>query len=311
MNMNLTPIPVPLRLEETGTIRVGKTRVTLDTVISAYKQGDLADEIVDSYPTVTLPEVYAVITYYLQNTEKVEAYLQRREEEATLLRQKIEAELGSQEGLRERLMARYRQKQAAMASNTAVEIVPYQAEWGREFAAIGQALRGALGDLALRIDHIGSTAVPGLAAKDIIDIQITVASLHPVEPFDAALAMIGFSRRPDVTGDHRPPGDTTSPDSDWAKYLGKPPDGQRLTNVHVRVAGAANQRYALLFRDYLRAHPRSAAAYAETKRRLAHYLPDNRHAYVTIKDPVCDLIIAAAEAWATTTNWQPGPSDIP
>lgn len=193
----------------------------------------------------------------------------------------------------------------------AVEIVPYQVEWGQEFAAIGQALRGALGDLALRIDHIGSTSVPGLAAKDIIDIQITVASLLPVEPLDEALAAIGFSRRLDVTGDHRPPGDTASPDSDWSKYLCKPPEGHRLTNVHVRVKRAANQRYALLFRDYLRAHPGSAAAYAETKRRLAHYLPDNRQAYVTIKDPVCDLIIAAAEAWATITNWQPGPSDIP
>ncbi len=196
-------------------------------------------------------------------------------------------------------------------NTTTVEIVPYQEGWGQEFAAIGQALREGLGDLALRIDHIGSTSVPGLAAKDIIDIQITVASLHPVEPLDEALATIGFTRRLDVTGDHRPPGDTTSPDSDWSKYLGKPPEGHRLTNVHVRVAGAANQRYALLFRDYLRTHPGSAAAYAETKRRLAHYLPDNRQAYVTIKDPVCDLIIAAAEAWAAVTHWQPGPSDIP
>jgi GrpB-like predicted nucleotidyltransferase (UPF0157 family) len=196
-------------------------------------------------------------------------------------------------------------------NTTTVEIVPYQEGWGQEFAAIGQVLRRVLGKLALRIDHIGSTSVPGLAAKDIIDIQITVASLLPVEPLDAALATIGFTRRLDVTDDHRPPGDATSPDSDWAKYLCKPPKGHRLTNVHVRGAGAANQRYALLFRDYLRAHPGSAAAYAETKRRLAHYLPDNRHAYVTIKDPVCDLIVAAAEAWATTTNWQPGPSDIP
>jgi GrpB-like predicted nucleotidyltransferase (UPF0157 family) len=191
-----------------------------------------------------------------------------------------------------------------------VEIVPYREEWMQEFVVIGRALRGALGDRALRIDHIGSTAVPGLAAKDIIDIQVTVASLLPVEPLDAALATIGFTRRLDITSDHRPPGDTTSPDEAWAKYLCKPPDGHRLTNVHIRVQGAANQRYALLFRDYLRANPGSAAAYAETKRRLAHYLTDNRTAYVTIKDPVCDLIAIAAEAWAEATNWQPGPNDI-
>ena len=191
-----------------------------------------------------------------------------------------------------------------------VEIVPYQEGWPQEFVAIGQALRRALGDLALRIDHIGSTSVPGLAAKDIIDIQITVASLLPAEPLDAALATIGFTRRVEVTSDHRPPGDTASPESDWAKYLCKPPDGHRLTNVHVRVEGAANQRYALLFRDYLRAHPGSAAAYAETKRRLAYYLADNRTAYVTIKDPVCDLIAIAAEAWAAATGWRPGMSDV-
>ncbi|MBP8002566.1 MAG: GrpB family protein [Chloroflexi bacterium] len=279
--------------------------------MSAYKQGQTADEIVDDFPTVTLPEVYGVIAYYLQNIEKVEAYLQRREEEAALLREKIEARQGSQEGLRERLLARHRQKQTAIANSTTVEIVPYQESWPQEFVVIGQALRGALGDRALRIDHIGSTAVPGLAAKDIIDIQITVASLVPVEPLDEALATIGFSRRLDVMGDHRPPGDTTSPDEAWAKYLCKPPDGHRLTNVHIRVQGAANQRYALLFRDYLRARPGSAAAYAETKRRLAHFLPDNRHAYVTIKDPVCDLIATAAEAWAAAINWRPGPSDIP
>lgn len=191
-----------------------------------------------------------------------------------------------------------------------VEIVPYQERWPQEFGAIGQALRGALGDLALRIDHIGSTSVPGLVAKDLIDIQITVANLLPVEPLDVALATIGFTRRVEVTSDHRPPGDTTSPDTAWAKYLCKPPDGHRLTNVHIRVEGAANQRYALLFRDYLRAHPASAAAYGETKRRLAHYLTDNRTAYVTIKDPVCDLIALAAEAWAAATGWRPGVSDV-
>lgn len=192
-----------------------------------------------------------------------------------------------------------------------VEIGSYQERWSQEFVTIGQALRGALGNLALRIDHIGSTSVPGLAAKDIIDIQVTVASLLPVEPLDAALGTIGFTRRVEVTSDHRPPGDTTSPNEGWAKYLYKPPDGHRLTNVHIRVDRAANQRYALLFRDYLRANGESAAAYAETKRRLAHYLPDNRHAYVTIKDPVCDLISIAAEAWAKAINWQPGSSDIP
>jgi GrpB-like predicted nucleotidyltransferase (UPF0157 family) len=74
------------------------------------------------------------------------------------------------------------------------------------------------------------------------------------------------------------------------------------------VQGRANQRYALLFRDYLRAHPRSAAAYAELKRRLASNLADLR-TYPDVKDPACDLIIVAAEDWADATGWMPGPSD--
>lgn len=95
----------------------------------------------------------------------------------------------------------------------------------------------------------------------IVDIQITVASLLPANRWMRRWRQLALHGRVEVTSDHRPPGDTASPKSDWAKYLCKPPDGHRLTNVHVRVEGAANQRYALLFRDYLRAHPGSAATY--------------------------------------------------
>jgi GrpB-like predicted nucleotidyltransferase (UPF0157 family) len=74
------------------------------------------------------------------------------------------------------------------------------------------------------------------------------------------------------------------------------------------VQGRANQRYALLFRDYLRAHPATAAAYAELKRRLAQHLADPQ-TYPEVKDPAVDLIYFAAEDWAVATHWQPGPSD--
>jgi GrpB-like predicted nucleotidyltransferase (UPF0157 family) len=76
----------------------------------------------------------------------------------------------------------------------------------------------------------------------------------------------------------------------------------------VRVQGRPNQRYALLFRDYLRLHPASAGAYAELKRRLAQHLADPQ-TYPDVKDPAVDLIYFAAEAWAAATGWQPGPSD--
>ncbi|MBV9171476.1 MAG: GrpB family protein, partial [Chloroflexi bacterium] len=83
----------------------------------------------------------------------------------------------------------------------------------------------------------------------------------------------------------------------------------RRVNIHVRVAGHANRRYALLFRDYLRCHAEAAEAYAKLKLRLAALVLEIDD-YNDIKDPVCDLIMIAAEAWAATTHWQAGPSDI-
>ena len=78
------------------------------------------------------------------------------------------------------------------------------------------------------------------------------------------------------------------------------------TNVkRSRKAGNPNQRYALLFRDYLRAHPNSAATIALIKQQLAHYHADDVDAYYNIKDPVYDLIWDAAQAWAEQSDWQP------
>ncbi len=186
-----------------------------------------------------------------------------------------------------------------------IVIVPYRESWPEEFREIAAELRRGLGELALRIDHIGSTAVPHLAAKDKLDIQITVAALD--ERIVKAMTALGYHPPEGVWRDHRPPL-ATGPESDWEKLLFLPPPGQRPTNTHVRVAGRANQRYALLFRDYLRAHPAAAEAYAELKRRLARHLADPQ-AYPEVKDPAVDLIYLAAEHWAVATGWQPGPSD--
>jgi GrpB-like predicted nucleotidyltransferase (UPF0157 family) len=188
-----------------------------------------------------------------------------------------------------------------------VEIVPYQEHWPSEFAALGAALRRALGDLALRIDHIGSTSVPALAAKDRIDIQIAVAGFEQFDDMRARIEALGYQPRPGFTGDHLPPGWQGSA-SEWEKRFFTTPAGQRPANLHLRVLGRANQRYALLFRDYLRTHPASAAAYAELKRRLAQHLADLEF-YAEVKDPACDLIAVAAEDWAKQTGWRPGPSD--
>ncbi len=186
-----------------------------------------------------------------------------------------------------------------------VEIVPYDDRWPDEFRAIAATLRAALGERALRIDHIGSTAVSGLAAKDSIDVQITVAALD--EAVASALAGISYGIDDRLRRDHRPPG-ATGPDSDWEKWYFREPAGRRLANVHVRVAGRPNQRYPLLFRDYLRTHPASAEAYARLKRQLAAGLADPT-TYPDVKDPAVDLIYLAAEEWAAAVGWQPDPSD--
>lgn len=184
-----------------------------------------------------------------------------------------------------------------------IEIVAYRKEWSDEFSQIASDLRESLGDLAVRIDHIGSTSVPGLPAKDVIDVQVTVASLDPAERLQMAFSAARYTLGPDLYRDHRPPG-ALGPDADWEKRSADPPASQRPTNVHVRVLGRPNQRYALLLRDYLRSHPEAAAAYATVKRRLAaHHAADIR-AYVDIKDPVCDVIMSAAEEWASLISWQ-------
>jgi GrpB-like predicted nucleotidyltransferase (UPF0157 family) len=186
-----------------------------------------------------------------------------------------------------------------------VEIVAYKSCWTNEFREIASALRLGLGKLALRIDHIGSTSVPGLAAKDVIDIQITVTSFN--QELLSAMLALGYSQPEGIWRDHCPAHAPES-EAEWQKWFFNPPPNQRHTNTHVRLHGRANQRFALLFRDYLRSHPAMAEAYAELKRRLARHLADQRM-YPEVKDPAVDLIYLAAEEWATCTHWQPGSSD--
>ncbi|HEX6030670.1 MAG TPA: GrpB family protein [Tepidiformaceae bacterium] len=184
----------------------------------------------------------------------------------------------------------------------AVQIVNYNPAWPEEFLALAGRLRLMLGPLALRIDHIGSTSVPGLAAKDIIDVQVTVESGAGLDAVAATASKTGCVVNV-YQQDHVVPGMDADP-ALWAKRLFHPPEGERPANIHVRALGHPNQRYALLFRDYLRAHPATVAAYAEAKRRLADAVPD-RAMYAETKDPTVDLIYLPAEEWASRTAWEP------
>ncbi len=184
-----------------------------------------------------------------------------------------------------------------------ITIVPYDANWPEEFVAVARPLRAVLGALALRIDHIGSTSVPGLAAKDIIDVQVTVEDFTCTPQLVTALGLLGYTQVPEYTRDHLPPL-YRGPDVDWEKRYFQPPASQRPTHLHIRALGRPNQRYPILFRDYLRAHPMASAAYALIKINLSQRDPNDVDFYYDIKDPLCDIVIDAAEDWARTTDWQ-------
>ena len=186
-----------------------------------------------------------------------------------------------------------------------VEIVPYDARWPDAFLDIAGRIREVLGDTAARIDHIGSTAVPGVDAKDVIDVQVTVRDTAALAPATEALAAAGWRPYAGIADDHDVPG---LPPGQTKRFLNEP-SGERRTNVHLRVFGAPNQRYPLLVRDHLRTHPRTADAYVALKRELAATFPDDSDRYADVKDPASDLIYLAAEDWAAATGWEPGPSD--
>jgi GrpB-like predicted nucleotidyltransferase (UPF0157 family) len=176
-----------------------------------------------------------------------------------------------------------------------ITVVLYDAEWPESFRRLGRELRAALQHRANRIDHIGSTSIGGMSAKPILDIQISVTCLEPVEEYKPSLESVGFNWRagnPDLT----------------KRYFREAP-GQRRVHIHVRQSGSWGEQFSLLFRDYLRAHSKDAAAYSELKHRLARELCTNRQAYTDAKSPFIWAVMRAATDWAQATGWQPGVSD--
>ena len=105
MTLVIETQPIPLDVDANDVVRVGETRVTLDTVIEAFLEGATAEEIAQQYPSLTLPDIYSVIGYYLDQIAEVNHYLQRRKKQAQKTRQENENRFDP-EGIRDRLLAR-------------------------------------------------------------------------------------------------------------------------------------------------------------------------------------------------------------
>ncbi|MBB5076703.1 GrpB family protein [Nonomuraea endophytica] len=185
-------------------------------------------------------------------------------------------------------------------------VVPHDPDWKERAARLRAELRRVLGPVALHVEHIGSTSIPGMAAKPLFDLQVSVLDLHEAERvFGGPLEALGFTMSP-YRSDHVPAGLEDDP-ARWAKRLwtrrGRPEDE---VNLHVRVLGAPNDRLALLFRDWFRAHPLAVPAYADFKRRLAGAVRETGD-YSDVKDPVVDLVAVVAEEWAAETGWTAHP----
>ena len=158
-----------------------------------------------------------------------------------------------------------------------IQIVPYDPRWPIEFARLRDCLLEAIGHLALTVEHVGSTAVPGLPAKPILDIDVVVGSAEHVPEAVARLAEIGYKHVGDLGIKGR------------EAFEG--PSGTAVHHLYVVVQGSEPWRNHIQFRDYLREHPESAEAYAKLKRSLADKFQNNREKYTSAKTEFVEEVL--------------------
>ena len=166
-----------------------------------------------------------------------------------------------------------------MAARRPVVIVDYDERWPRVFAALRDRAMPVVGDIALAIEHVGSTSVPGLAAKPIIDIDMVVPTPAALAEAITRLATLGYRHAGDRGIEHR-------------HGFHEPPEDPPH-NLYVCLAGSRALRNHLAVRDHLQRHPEDAAAYAVLKRRLATASRDDRRTYSAAKT---DFILGILEA---------------
>jgi len=181
-------------------------------------------------------------------------------------------------------------------SQHGVRVVDYRPEWAAEgvemVAWLARSLPGARAT-----DHIGSTSVPGLPAKDCIDLMVRVEALSDIDL--RPLTDAGYRERPEEWNRCEMLGTASHP-----KRVFAPPVGGRSVNIHVREAHGETARYALLFRDFLRANDDHRDTWGRFKLRLAQECPDI-YVFGQMKATAQPLLMALAELWAAERGWQP------
>ncbi|WP_072807397.1 dephospho-CoA kinase [Rhodococcoides yunnanense] len=212
----------------------------------------------------------------------------------------------------ERLVPFERNIRNGVVVRTAPTLVPADPTWPAQAERLIARLALVCGSAAARIDHIGSTAVPGLAAKDVIDIQITVGSLDVADSLAESLREKGFPRIEHITSDDPKPAYGIGGEADpavWGKRIHGGADPGRPVNVHIRVDGWPGQQFALVFRDWLRADAEAAADYLVVKESAAAAAVgvteyrDAIEAYINVKTPWFDGAYHRAWEWAEKTGW--------
>lgn len=197
------------------------------------------------------------------------------------------------------------------ARNGGPMLAPHDSDWRRQASLLMDRLRAAVPDEVLAVDHIGSTAVPGLDAKDVIDLQLAVTDLETADRMAPLLGAAGFPAWPGILLDSPIAG---RPDpAAWSKRLHGNADPGRPVNLHVRVAGSPGWRFALGFRDWLTADPAARDAYAAEKRRVAalHASDTSTSGYAQEKEAwFMETAVPGMERWAASSGWRP-PSYAP
>lgn len=165
-----------------------------------------------------------------------------------------------------------------------IKVVPYDDSWPARFQEIAGEVAGILGEEIIAVHHIGSTAVPGLAAKPIIDILVEVRDIDGVDGYNAAMKPHGYL----VKGEHGIP---------RRRFFIKGNEEDRLAHVHIFAQGDPAISRHLAFRDYLLRHPAKAATYGRLKQELAREHPHDIEAYMAGKHALVERLEAEALAW--------------